>query len=106
MLEASKAKAKLYGLVVDKAELTNKDNKDTPKDSNNIAIALLADVGIVSSDDATKEKPLEAYDVMIATLEAIAAAVLGKAKVLALAPCTPSGPASSRSPTGVFRASL
>ena len=78
MLEASKAKAKLYGLVVDKVELTNKDNKDTPKDRNDIAIALLADVGIVSPDDATKEKALEAYDVMIATLEAIAADVLGK----------------------------
>ena len=78
MLEASKAKAKLYGLVVDKAELTNKDNKDTPKDSNDNAIALLADVGLVEPDDATKERALEAYDTMIATLEAIAADVLGK----------------------------
>ena len=78
MLEASKAKAKLYGLVVDKAELTNKDNKDTPKDSNDIAIALLADVGLVEPDDATKERALEAYDTMIATLEQIAAETLRK----------------------------
>jgi len=78
MLEASKAKAKLYGLVVDKAELTNKDNKDTPKDSNDIAIALLADVGIVEPDEDAKAKALEAYDAMIATLERIAAETLGK----------------------------
>jgi len=39
---------------------------------------LLADVGLVEPDDATKERALEAYDTMIATLEAIAADVLGK----------------------------
>ena len=71
--------AKLYGLVTDKFQV-EKDDKDKPKDSNDIAIALLADVGIVSPDDATKEKALEAYDVMIATLEQIAAETLRKSR--------------------------
>src|SRR5262249_16492 len=77
MLAASQAKAKLYGLDVNR-NVNENVNKDTPKDSNDIAIALLADVGINEPCDEAKEGALQAYDVMVASLEAIAADLLGK----------------------------
>jgi hypothetical protein len=52
--------------------------KDKPQNSDDIAVALLADVGISQPSDDAKAKALEAYDTMIATLEAIRDDVLGK----------------------------
>jgi len=42
-----------------------------------IALALLADVGATEPDEETKQRALEAYDVMIAKLEAIRDEALG-----------------------------
>src|SRR5215470_11953656 len=67
--------AKLYGLITDKHQDV-KDDANKPQSSDDIAVALLADVGIVQPDDDAKTKALEAYDTMIATLEGIAADVL------------------------------
>ena len=68
-------KAKVLGIAVDKTEIVN---NNAPQNSDDIARQLLADVGLAEPSDDAKERALEAYDTMIATLEAIAANVLGK----------------------------
>ena len=62
-------KAKVLNITVEKHELIN--SNAPPADSDEIAIALLADVGIASPDEDAKKRALEAYDTMIATLEQI-----------------------------------
>jgi len=48
-----------------------------PQTSDEIALALLADVGLTEPDEAAKARALEAYDTMIARLEAIRNEALG-----------------------------
>ena len=62
-------KAKVLNITVEKHELIN--SNAPPANSDEIAIALLADVGIASPDEDAKKRALEAYDTMIATLEQI-----------------------------------
>src|SRR5215471_3806807 len=68
-------KAKVLNITVEKHEIVN---SNAPQNSNDIAIALLADVGINEPSDEAKERALQAYDVMVASLEAIAADLPGK----------------------------
>jgi phage terminase small subunit len=74
---AEQAIAKLYGIQVDKTETTVNQQPQAPQNSNDIAIALLQDIGLSSPDDDAKARALEAYDTMIATLERIRDDVLG-----------------------------
>jgi preprotein translocase subunit SecD len=76
MLAASQAKAKLYKLETTVIENINAE-ANMPQNSEEIAIELLRDVGLESPDDETKRRALEAYDLMIATLEAIRDEELG-----------------------------
>jgi dynactin complex subunit len=62
-------KAKVLNRTVDKHEIVESSNM--PKNSDDIAIELLADVGLSDPDDEAKRRALAAYDAMIATLEAI-----------------------------------
>jgi hypothetical protein len=75
-LAASQAKAKLYKLEVNVNENINADSK-TPQNSDDIAVELLADVGLHEPDEDAKRRALEAYDLMIAKLERIRDDVLG-----------------------------
>jgi hypothetical protein len=75
-LAASQAKAKLYKLEVNVNKNINASS-EAPQNSNEIAIALLEDVGLHDPDDDAKARALEAYDTMIATLEQIRDDVLG-----------------------------
>jgi dynactin complex subunit len=62
-------KAKVLNITVDKHEIVESSNM--PKNSEEIALELLADVGVTDPDEETKRRALEAYDLMIATLEQI-----------------------------------
>ena len=75
-LAASQAKAKLHKLEVNVTENINTE-ANVPSNSDEIALALLADVGLTDPDEETKQRALEAYDTMIAKLEAIRDEKLG-----------------------------
>jgi hypothetical protein len=62
-------KAKVLNIAVEKHEIVESSNM--PKNSEDIAIELLQDVGLSDPPDDAKRRALEAYDRMIATLEAI-----------------------------------
>src|SRR5262249_25660481 len=62
-------KAKVLNITVEKHEIVN---SNAPQNSNDIAIALLADVGLHEPDEDAKQRALQAYDIMVATLEEIA----------------------------------
>src|SRR5262249_19562676 len=62
-------KAKVLNITVEKHEIVN---SNAPQNSNDIAIALLADVGLHEPDEDAKQRALQAYDTMVATLEEIA----------------------------------
>ena len=62
-------KAKVLNITVEKHEIVESSNM--PKNSEEIALELLADVGVTDPDEETKRRALEAYDLMIATLEQI-----------------------------------
>jgi hypothetical protein len=68
-------KAKVLNITIDKHEIV--ENSNMPKNSEEIALELLADVGISNPDDDAKRRALEAYDTMIATLERIRDEELG-----------------------------
>jgi hypothetical protein len=67
-------KAKVLNITVEKHEIVS---SEAPQNSNDIAIALLVDVGLSDPDEGAKQRALEAYDTMIATLERIRDDVLG-----------------------------
>ena len=62
-------KAKVLNITVEKHELV--DSK-APQNSDDIARQLLADVGLHEPDEDAKQRALQAYDTMVATLEEIA----------------------------------
>src|SRR5262249_29706622 len=72
---ADLAKATFLNITV---ENSGNVNSNAPQNSHDIAIALLADVGINEPSDEAKKRALQGYDVMVASLEAIAADLPGK----------------------------
>jgi hypothetical protein len=76
MLAASQAKAKLYKLETTVIENVNSE-ASMPKNSREVALSLLADVGLSEPSDEAIERALEAFDVMNAKLEAIRDESLG-----------------------------
>src|SRR5262249_37504651 len=66
---AVRGKAKVLNITVEKHELV--DSK-APQNSDDIARQLLADVGLHEPDEDAKQRALQAYDTMVATLEEIA----------------------------------
>jgi hypothetical protein len=69
-------KAKVLNITVDKHEIVSSE-AGMIKTSDDIALELLADVGVTDPDEETKRRWLEAYDLMIATLEVIRDEELG-----------------------------
>ena len=67
-------KAKVLNITVEKHEIVS---SEAPQNSNDIAIALLVDVGLSDPDEGAKQRAPEAYDLMIATLERTRDDVLG-----------------------------
>src|SRR5215472_18827550 len=67
-------KAKVLNITVEKHEIVS---SEAPQNSNDIAIALLVDVGLSDPDEGAKQRALEAYETMIATLERTRDDVLG-----------------------------
>jgi hypothetical protein len=76
MLQASQAKAKLFRLDVNVIENINSE-ANMPKNSREVALEMLADVGLGEPSDEAIERALEAFDVMNAKLEAIRDEELG-----------------------------
>jgi hypothetical protein len=68
--------AKIFGHITDKAE-TVITQAPKPQTSQDLAISLLQDIGLSQPSDDAKARALEAYDVLIATLERIRDDVLG-----------------------------
>jgi Terminase small subunit len=68
--------ARVFGHITDKSETVIQQAKP-PITSQDIAASLLGDVGLTSPDEDAKARALEAYDVLIATLERIRDDVLG-----------------------------
>ena len=60
--------AKVFGHITDKLAI-EKDDKDKPQNSDDIARQLLADVGLHEPDEDAKQRALQAFDTMVATLE-------------------------------------
>ena len=70
----AKAYCQIISQVVPKEMLIASDSSaraDTPKDSREIAEALLADVGLVEPTDRARQRALDAYDTLIVALEQI-----------------------------------
>lgn len=67
---AEQAIAKLYGIQVDKSEVTNKDESN-PKTMAEIAEKCLHDIGHVKATPQDIEKAIEVYMGFLASLEAI-----------------------------------
>src|SRR5262249_43624388 len=70
-------KAKVLNVTVEKHEIINAEGQHVIRDSNDLALGLLADVGLSDPDDDAKQRALDAYDVMIAKLERIRDEALG-----------------------------
>jgi len=70
-------KAKVLNITVEKHEIINAEGQHVIRDSNDLALGLLADVGLSDPDEDAKQRALDAYDVMIAKLERIRDEALG-----------------------------
>lgn len=68
---AEQAIAKLYGLVTDKAELTNKIDFSQANSMQDIGRKLLQSIGFKEPDDVSIQAAIEANDAFIERLEAI-----------------------------------
>jgi hypothetical protein len=70
--------AKVFGHITDKQETTIAQAK-APQTSQDLAIALLLDIGLPQPSDDDKARALELYDSLVAGLEAIRDRALGLA---------------------------